>query len=151
MPSALSIVGALTILAVGGSLTWVYDRHPPLSWHAHVLFWSPGFDIPGGPVTQAQQQATAALAASMLAQDGQRRCDASLVVQKASLAQAARKGAAALASAQTALDDARAVNARLASGAASLRNFPAMVGETACQRWDRADGAVIAALMLGVR
>lgn len=151
MPSALSIIGAAALLAIGGAAVAAYDRHPPLSWHAHVLFWSPGFDLPGGPVTQAQQQAAAALAASRMAQDGQKRCDASLFVQNASLAQAEQKGAAAVASAQRALDATQAQNTRLWSAAASLAAFPtmAMAGETACQRWDRADGAVIAALMVG--
>lgn len=149
MPSALSIIGAAALLAIGGAGALAYDRHPPLSWHVHVLFWHPGIDLPGGPVVVAQAQAAAALAASRMAQDGQRRCDASLAVQNASLAQAHAAGATAMASAQSALDAVKAQNAKLTSAAASLSNFPTMAGETACQRWDRSDGAVLAALMLG--
>ncbi len=149
MPSALSIIGAAALLAVGGSGVWAYDRHAPLSWHAHVLFWNPGIDLPGGPIVVADAQRDAALAASRMAQDGQRRCDASLAVQSASVAQVSTAGAAAVARAQAELDATRGENARLRAAQVKLGIFKLTPGQTECQHWTQADGAVIAALMEG--
>lgn len=150
MPSALSILGAMTLLAAGGAGTLAYDRHPPLSWHAHVLFWRPGFDLPGGPVIVARAERDAAITASQMAQDGNKRCHASLDVQSASVAQAAQRGATALMIAQAELDATKVQNDRLRSAASSLKTFAAIPGEQMCRHWERADGAVLAVLM-GVR
>ncbi len=149
MPSALSIIGAATLLMIGGVGAWSYDRHAPLSWHAHVLLWHPGFDLPGGPIIVAGAQRDAALNASRIAQDGQNRCDASLATQSASVAQASALGATAMAQAQRRLDATKAQNARLAAAAQATTSFVPLPDQSAYQHWDQADATVLSALMEG--
>ncbi len=146
MPSALSIIGAATLIFIGWAGDMAYEHHPPLSWHAHVLFWRPGIDIPGGPLVVANAQRDEALKASRVAQDGQKLCDASLTEQNASMARASALGAKALITAQTALNATRKQNTKLTSGAMSLRTLTLTSGATTCQHWDQADAAVKVAL-----
>lgn len=136
--------------AIAGVSVAAWERHPAWSWHAHILLWHPGFDLPGGPITVTNEDRDAALKAFRMAQDGNKLCHSSLAVQNASVAQAAQAGAKALTLAQNALDATKVQNVRLRAAASSLKTFTTLPGENACQHWERADGAVLAALM-GVR
>lgn len=142
MDRIFTLICTLLLAAgIAGGGVWAWDRHPPIS--AQVLFWR--IRLPDS----LQAQRDAALAASRIALDGQKRCDASLAVQNRSIAQASAAGAKAMALARKRLDTTKAVNIRLRSAAARLAAFAYVEGETSCQRWNRADGAVVAALMAG--
>jgi hypothetical protein len=144
MPSALSIIGAATLALVGVAGMYEWDRHPPLGWHAHVLFWNPGFNLPDSLATQRDK----ALQGAEKAESAKKQCLGELGSQNASLSRQASLDAFSLRQAQVRLDAGAAEVARLRQSAAALRVY-VPVGADACARWQDADGHVLAALMTG--
>ena len=128
---ALQVVG-LSLLGAGPVFWW--DRHAPIGWHAHVLFWHPGFDLPDSLQTQRDK----ALIAAQMAQDATKACRASLDSQNAAIAALARDSAAKLAAANRDIEAARAVAESHRQAAEVLRSYVPK-GDDELSRWRDAD------------
>lgn len=138
MGSALAIIGAITLTAVGAGGMYEWDRHPPLGWHAHILFWKPGFDLP--PSLKMVSDANAARADGAVKATGQ--CQTALSDQRAALSRQSGLDSAAL---QASAGSLRATEAQVASlqrGSSALRQQKPQ-GVDVCARWTDADRLVL--------
>lgn len=137
MPSALAIVGALTIAAVGASGMYAFDRHGPIGWHANLLLAHPGFDLPDSLAAQrdkAMAQASAAAQATVA-------CRAAIQSQNQAVASQSALSASALAEARAAVAK-TTVEARAARAKADKLRAYVPKGDTEAARWEDADRAV---------
>lgn len=133
MPSALAIIGAATLLAVGGAGVAAYDRHQPVSWHAHVLFWSPGFDLSGGPITVANAARDKALAAGAADLRARQACDVASAAQNAAVQALADQAAHAVGQSQKAVSDARSVAESLRQAQGKIAAYQPPPTEDRCK------------------
>lgn len=137
MPSALSIIGAIALIGAGSAAGLAWDRHPPLGWHAHILFWSPGFDLAPSLLTQLDQAAAdrqRALKATSL-------CQLNLDGQNKDIAASADLDARMIAKATAELNSTRSEVVSLIRASASLKTYQPQ-GADACARWTDADRMV---------
>lgn len=146
MGNPLSIIGAVTILAIGGSAVWGWDRHAPIDVRLPIPFVHPHIRLPDS----LQTRLDAALATTEAAQDGLSACSTALDMQGASIEAVATASAAKLATSQAELDATRGQVSRERRASAGLSELNAATvitpGTDLCKAWDTADSAVVAAL-----
>jgi hypothetical protein len=135
------LISYFIALAVAAGLMFAWDRHPPIGWHAHVLFWRVGFDLPPSLAIQRD----GAVAGLRAAQDGRNACLGQLGSQTASLAVLGQKTASAMARAERDLQAARSVAESYRQAAADLKTYQPQGGDR-CARLEDADRAVVEAL-----
>ena len=144
MPSALSIIGFAAVLMAGAGGAYEWDRHPPIGWHAHVLWWSPGFSLPSSLLEQRDQ----ALARAQARTADLGRCTSALQAQGAAVTAAGQRSAADLRASSAALAATRDQVASLRRQSVAARAYvPA--GVDACARWEDADRLVLLMLRGG--
>lgn len=134
----------MTVAAAGG-VAW--EHRPPIGWHAKVLFWRVGFDLPDGLATQRDKALAAASAdrkALGVCQNSARSLEAAVAAQNSAVealgAQSARRAA----------DLARGLQATAGALERAARRERALDftprGATVCERYDDVDRHVLEAL-----
>lgn len=138
MPSALSIIGALTLGLVGAGAMYGWDRHEPIGFTVPIPLWHPRVGLPDSLLTQRDR----AVQATRIAEEGTKACRATLASESSANAREAALGAAVLADTQKKLDLDVARVADLHRRASILHNYvPA--GPDLCARWEDADRIVL--------
>ena len=138
MPSALSVIGAITLMAIGAGGMYQYDRHSPIGWHAHVLFWDPGIDLP----PSLQDQRDQAIAALAKINQSNASCQAALTVQNIAANELAAQSSDAKAAVERELAGQRSTIAALRQASSRISHF-VPTGASACDRWESVDAFIL--------
>jgi hypothetical protein len=141
MKALIFILQLIGLALLGAGPVYWWDRHPPVSFRMHVLFWHPGFDLPPSLASQRDN----AVRAGSLALQSTQACRGQLDSQNASIAVLSAKSTAALARAEHDVQSHAAVAESYRQAAGVLGSYrPA--GDDVCARFKDADRVVVGSL-----